>query len=79
VLPIPHAEVRKGSSEASPVQLACLLTQLLMKKQNQGFVLSKSDFLDSNFNVIVNSGFNKNLIFVKIKIIGLLICVQHII
>jgi hypothetical protein len=57
---ISHAEVSKGSSEASPVHLARLLTQLLMEKQNQGFVLSKSNPLDFN-SPLINFASNQRL------------------
>jgi hypothetical protein len=57
---ISHAEVSKRSSEASPVQLARLLTQLLMEKQNQDFVLSKSNPLDFN-SPLISSASNQRL------------------
>jgi hypothetical protein len=39
-----------GSAEAASVQLARLLTQLLLEKQKPGFVLYKSDSLNSLHN-----------------------------
>jgi hypothetical protein len=53
----PSAEMI-GSAEAASMQLARLLTQFLVEKQNSGFVLYNSDSLNSLQNSTINLVFN---------------------
>jgi hypothetical protein len=47
-----------GSAEAASMQLARLLTQFLVEKQNSGFVLYNSHSLNSLQNSTINLVFN---------------------